>query len=230
MNVESLTNRQMNMLQKSELLTGLKREELIEFLSGDDVIMGDYQRGEDIFDRTRFLRSIAFILSGTATVYIPSASGQEMPMRKLNKGNFFGVATLFTEQKDYVSRIVAMTDIKVIFIGQETVEKMIRKEPAFSMGLIKFLSDRIRFLNTKISLLSNSNSMDSFVEYLVNMSLQSGNTFSVGSSYTLLAKSLNISRSSLYRNIEDLEEKGLIRREGKNITVPDISALTSYIL
>ena len=107
---------------------------------------------------------------------------------------------------------------------------MIKKAPAFSMGLIKFLSDRIRFLNNKISLLSNSNSMDSFVEYLVNMSLQSGNTFSVGSSYTLLAKSLNISRSSLYRNIEDLEEKGLIRREGKNITIPDISALTNYIL
>ncbi len=218
------------MILASDLFSGLGKETMLSFLREDGAVIEDYRRGENIFDTKVFRKSIALILSGTATVYIPSTSGQEMPMRKLSRNSFFGVATLFSDEDDYVSRIVALTDMKVLFISQEITELMIRKEPVFAINLIRFLSSRIRFLNSKISLLSNSSSMDSLVEYLVNRAVKSGGNFAIGGSYTLLAKSLNISRSSLYRNLEDLEQKGLISREGKTITVSDISALTNYIL
>ena len=42
---------------------------------------------------------------------------------------------------------------------------------------------------------------------------------------TELAQRLGISRASLYRAFDTLEEQGLIRREGRSIFVPDLSAL-----
>ena len=42
-----------------------------------------------------------------------------------------------------------------------------------------------------------------------------------------LAKRLDISRASLYRAFESLEQQKLIRRHGRSITVPNLRALDS---
>ena len=49
------------------------------------------------------------------------------------------------------------------------------------------------------------------------------------SSATDLAKRLGVSRASLYRAFEDLEREDLIRRQGKTILIPSLSALESLL-
>ena len=230
MDIKLINSRQLNRMLGSDLFKGMKKEDLLRILEDDRVTISSYKRGEDIYDQKIFSRSLAYILDGTATVYMPNGSDQDLPMRRISKNGFFGVAALFNDEPEYVSKIVAGTDVSIVFFSQDIVEEIIRTDPGFSMNMIRFLSDRVRFLNGRISLLSNSSSTDSVADYLVSRALKMGNEFDLEVSYTTLAKALNISRSSLYRSFEELEKNGLISREGKTITVNDLTALEKYIL
>ena len=44
-----------------------------------------------------------------------------------------------------------------------------------------------------------------------------------------LSRRLDVSRASLYRAFEDLEREDLIRRQGKTILIPSLSALESLL-
>ena len=96
------------------------------------------------------------------------------------------------------------------------------------MNYVRFLSDRIRFLNRKINLLANSSSENSLIGYLLNAAGRFGEEFRLEVSYTELARNLNIGRSSLYRAMDDLEEKNIIKRKGRNITLVNYDALKKY--
>ena len=140
-------------------------------------------------------------------------------MRRIDEGGFCGVAALFNDEPKYVSEIKAVKKLKVVFFQESLVEECIRKYDEFAMNYIRFLGNRIRFLNRKISLLANSSSQNSLIGYLTNAANRFGETFRLEVSYTELARNLNMGRSSLYRALEDLENRGLIRRQGRNITL-----------
>ena len=90
------------------------------------------------------------------------------------------------------------------------------------MNYVRFLSDRIRFLNSKIATFTADSAKSKLMRYLVSQAeLQNnpeGNVV-LPVSCQKLAESLNIGRASLYRAFEQLENDGLIRRSGKAVAL-----------
>ncbi|MBQ3888454.1 MAG: Crp/Fnr family transcriptional regulator, partial [Clostridia bacterium] len=101
-----------------------------------------------------------------------------------------------------------------------------REEPRLAENYIRLLSARIHFLSEKITTLTRSGSK--LQQYLLNEYRLHGQENRVTLSYNMaeLARVLGIGRTTLYRELSDLEEAGIIKKNGKTVTVLKLEELS----
>ena len=139
-------------------------------------------------------------------------------MNDLLAGDVFGVAALFGSDEEYPSTVEAVTDCAVLFIPQETVVRWMATVPRVAENYVGFLSDRIRFLNLRLSTLTAGQTDGKLWRYLLDHRDEDG-VVTVKEGMSELAERLDMGRSSLYRSLDALTELGRIRREKKKIYI-----------
>lgn len=165
-----------------------------------------FLKGETIYSHKSFKRCIGIVLSGMAKA-VPL--GGEGVLSYFTEGSVFGAAAVFGDNKEYISRIEAVKPCKVQFIEEEVLSMLFKQYPQVAENYISFLSDRIRFLNEKLSIMMQGGAEGKLYEYLLKNEGYEGKM-------TSLADILCIGRTTLYRTLENLEQKQLIvRQDGK---------------
>lgn len=172
-----------------------------------------FKKGECIYSKEKFPNAIGYILKGEA--YAVANNQNSLYMKNFVKGDCFGAAAVFSNDENFVSSITAKTDLTVLFISEKELEKIFLEYPLTSLNYIKFLSDKIRFLNKRLGLLSSGKAEDTILNYLKAASDEEG-IAQIPDNMTRLSKTLGISRASLYRCLDALESGGFILKE-KNI-------------
>lgn len=205
----------MNGIENLFLFKGLSDNEKNEIIKSFDSPTL-YKKNEIIYSADNFPFAIGFIIEGSAIAVTNNKNN--VHMRSFQKGACFGAAAIFGGNEIYVSTITAKSDAKILFISEEKLKNIFLKYPKTSINYIEFLSDKVRFLNKKLSVISCSNAEDTLMKYLISVT-DSDNNAKIPDSMTLLAKTLGLGRATLYRCLESLEKDGLILRENNNIKV-----------
>ena len=162
-----------------------------------------FAKGEEIYSPAHYSKSLGILLRGKAVV-----ERDQVLLNQLSAGECFGVAALFVQREQYVTTVRARTDCKVLFLSLEAMQRLL-ENPQVSLNYIRFLSDRINAEQTLLSFLR-----------------QQPQQRCEGVSMVKLSEVLNIGRTSLYRVVQQLEQNGVIKREGRVIQLmeePDIS-------
>ncbi len=174
-----------------------------------------YRRGQVVYNTDTFRRAVGLIVRGSVTV----RSAGEVVITHLHAGEIFGVAALFdSEQETYVTEITADEESAVRFIPQELMSRLLAEFPLIAERYIRFLSDRVRFLNRKLSALTVGNTENRLYHYLLSHQDEQG-TIQLPDTMTELAKALNMGRSSLYRALETLVQEGILIKVGKTYRI-----------
>ncbi len=205
----------MNRIKNLFLLKGLSE------IQKDEVIKSFkkpvfYKKGDIIYSAASFPDAIGYILKGRA--YAVTNNNHHIHMRSFEAGTCFGAAAVFCGNDTYVSTITAKTDIEILFINESELKALFLKYPQTSINYIEFLSEKISFLNTKLSVISCSNAEDTVLKYLLSV-CDCENNAKIPKNMTLLAKTLGLGRATLYRSLDNLEKDGIILRENNNIKV-----------
>ena len=172
-----------------------------------------FRKGEVIYDVENARRALAFVLKGCVRV-----THGRVIMNDLCAGDVFGVAALFGSSEPYPSTVVAAEYCKIAFISQETVSLWMAQVPRVAENYVRFLSDRIRFLNRRLSTLTAGQSNGKLWQYLLAHQSSDG-VVTLQGGMSALAERLDMGRSSLYRSLDALTDAGRIRREGKQIII-----------
>lgn len=175
-----------------------------------------FKKNEVIYSADRFPDAIGYVVSGYAVAV--TNNGHNIHMRSFEKGCCFGVAAIFGGNENYVSTITAKSDTEILFVTENELKNIFLKYPQTSVNYIEFLSDKIRFLNKKLSVISCGSAEDTVLKYLQTVA-DSENNAIIPKSMTLLAKTLGMGRATLYRCLEGLEKQGIILRENNIIKV-----------
>lgn len=209
-------------LQKHILFTDVSTHDISCAISADDTLIQDFQHGEAIFSPQNSEKKLGFILLGKANVYSIDEN-RSVLLRTLNAGDTFGVSTLFGEENRFISTIIAKSSAKVIFFTKNTIENLFNKNSKFRTNYISFLSQRICFLNKKISCFTAGSVERKLAIFLCSQS--DDFNFSLEINANSLAEMLNVGRASLYRAFDKFIEDGFILKDGKTITLIDRTAL-----
>ena len=183
-----------------------------------------FVRGEIICSPSETDRKVIVFLSGNAAVYSPDET-RNILLRTLCAGDVTGVANLFTREK-YVSRIIAMSPTVIFPISEDTMKELLETDKNIMYGYIRFLSERICYLNRKITLLT-AGSAERRLSYLID-SIADNETVVIPFSASATADMLNIGRASLYRAYVRLETDGFIKKDGKQITLLDRQGMLEH--
>lgn len=211
-------------LFSNRLFIGANEKLLTKSIENGDAILREFSPGETIYSPRDKKKKLGFLLSGTASVFSADENNSVL-LRMLETGDTFGVANLFSSKEQFVSLIVAKKACSVLFFSQETIAALLKEDAVFCMNYIHFLSDRICFLNSKISCFTAGNPERKLAFFLLSCAEDKMGQYSLTISANSLSDMLNVGRASLYRAFDSLVAEGLIQKQGKQITVLDKNAL-----
>ncbi len=211
-------------IQSHRLFTNVDSDMLQKQSENHFITVCDFRAGETIYYPGNTERRMGFLLSGTASVFSADENNSVL-LRVLETGDTFGVSNLFSTNQAFVSLIVAKKASKVLFFSQQAVLELLREDESFCMNYIHFLSDRICFLNQKISCFTAGSPERKLAFFLLSCESEEIEQYSLTINANSLSDMLNIGRASLYRALDALIEDGIIRKVGKTITVLDKNAL-----
>ncbi len=193
------------------LLKGLKEEQKMEIIKHFPPAE-QFCKGDVIYNTNHYEKALGVVLSGTA---VARAGG--VIKRTFAVGDIFGAAAVFSDNNGYVSEIVATGNCTVQLINESILTKLFEKYPQTSLNYIKFLTEKVRFLNNKISQFSARGVTQKLYAYLVQSADESGAV--TVPSMTEITRQTGIGRTSLYRCLEELTNSGLIVRKNNTIRV-----------
>lgn len=164
---------------------------------------------------------ITCILTGEVAVYSPN---QQHPvlLKYLGPGQMFGIASLFSNETEF-SHIEFKSRTKVLQVPKEVVTQLLSLDSGFREAYLEFLSDRIAFLNKRISCVSAGSAEHKLGLWLCSVSEQKA--FDIPLSMVDLANLLDLGRASLYRAFDKLASLGWLTRNGSHIEILDRSAI-----
>lgn len=221
----TISDKLVSKLLKLDIFSSLSPQVLKSVLSCDKTEMVDYKRGETIYSSDYFRFSVGFIIRGGAKV-LKSENG--VIISKLSDNSLFGCAALFSGKDHFVNEIVATKDTRVFYIDKSIIVKLMQLDTTFPISYIRYLSDRILFLNKRIVNFTGGSAESRLANYLLSC-FADYKTYELDRSMSQLAVSLDIGRASLYRAFDALEVGEAVERDGKYIRLVDKERLKEFI-
>lgn len=212
------------LVSKTELFRGSPPSVLARILAVSDCTAAEYEKNEVVYDKANFYRSLGIVLEGRLRVTKENADKRPIVMSTLQRGAMFGAAALFNSEPEYATKITAIERSRVLFLPQRLVKRMIEREPDIAENYIRYLSERILFLNRKIYFLTAGTAEQRLAGFLLD-------NFAVGEFSEMpmtmhrLADALNMSRASLYRAFDELTASGAVSKQGKLVCINNAELL-----
>lgn len=104
----------------------------------------EYKKGESLFKEGDSSKDLYIIQNGIVKIYKKSPDGQQLlPIALVHAGQFVGELSFF-DGKPRSATAEAATDLKVIKLDAEKLEKEIKKLPSWLLVLIRSIADRMR--------------------------------------------------------------------------------------
>ena len=212
------------LVSKTELFRGLPPSVLTRILAVSDCTAAEYEKNEVVYDKTNFYRSLGIVLEGKLRVTKENADKRPIVMSTLQRGAIFGAAALFNSEPEYATKITAIDRSRVLFLPQRLVKRMIEREPDIAENYIRYLSERILFLNRKIYFLTAGTAEQRLAGFLLD-NLAVGEFSEMPMTMHRLADALNMSRASLYRAFDELTASGAVSKQGKLVCINNAELL-----
>lgn len=186
-------------------------------LASPDVRTAEFADGGVLFaDGTP--AALGVLVRGGAEI-IRAGTGGEVLLRTLGAGDVFGAATLFGRESAG-TQVRARGGACAVFLGRAAVEAVFAADPRTAIGYIAFLSEKIGFLNARLSTFTAESAEARLAGYILRAAAGRDAFVSV-LPLSRLAELLGLGRASLYRAFDALCAAGAIEKKQKNITIKD---------
>ena len=168
-----------------------------------------FQKGETVGCPAKKECGLGVLIFGRLDI---TAGENDANIRRMEAPDVFGAASIFGGE-GFVSTMRAAADSRIIFIREEQLTALMRKSFTVAQNYIAFLSQKVRFLNQRIENFTAGEAHDILEDYLCSLCDGEGK-LPAPKNMSLLAKTLNMGRTSLYRAAEALENVGKLTRSG----------------
>ena len=199
-------------LEKSALFSGIPTKELCDDLDAVPHHIQRYDKGETVFHLMEDANRIGFILEGIVQVQKLFPNGSQINVSVRRAGELIGPAAT------------------ILFFQREDILLLLQKDLRIMKNFISELATASFMLQQRLELLSYNGIAQKAAFYLLIQARQSGkNVIRIPSSVSNWAMIMNVSRSSLHRELKKLEADGLISYAPPVIEIHDFEALQNVL-
>ena len=217
-------------LEQSALFSGIPTKELCDDLDAVPHHIQRYDRGETIFHLMEDANRIGFILEGTVQVQKLFTNGSQINVSVRRAGELIGPAAVFSKSQKYPCDVIALEPATILFFQREEILLLLQKDLRIMKNFMTELATASFMLQQRLELMSYSGIAQKAAFYLLIQARQSGkNVIKIPGSVSNWAMVMNVSRSSLHRELKKLEADGLISYAPPVVEIHDFDALQNVL-
>jgi|SRR5262245_7253058 len=189
-----------------------------------------YSAGNVVCRRQEPGHTLMLIVSGLIKITNSNADGKEIVLNFLGSGDTYGEMAVF-DGHTRTADVIAVEDAEVFTVHGRDLLPLLSANPQTLLEIVQVLCEKLRAASATIE----DNSLDMrrrLARGLLRLALQHGQTIKDGIRVNLtlsqseLAAYLGLSRENLNRQLGQLKEANVIRKEGAQIVVTDELALS----
>lgn len=190
-------------------------------------------RGADVFRSGEPCREFHVTVSGQVKLFAISPAGQEKIIELVGPGNSFAEAFMFME-RPYLINAQALTDTLLLSVSREAVLREIQGGAQFCMRMLAGLSRRLHGLVNDVQAYSLHSGVERVIGYLMRDLPEDGGAAAASVqlpvSKASIASRLSMTPEYFSKVLHELEAKGLIEVDKREIRLLDMQRLSRYPL
>ena len=219
-----------SVLEKSTLFSGVPAKELRDDLEAVPHHIQCYDKGEIVFHLMEDANRIGVVLEGRVQAQKPFPNGSQINVSIRNPGELIGPAAVFSRSQKYPCDVVSLEPVTIMMFRREDILMLLQKDLRIMKNFMAELATATYMLQQRLELLSYSGIAQKAAFYLLINTRQSGkNVIRIPDSVSNWAMIMNVSRSSLHRELKKLEAEGIISYDPPTVKIHDPERLQSVL-
>ncbi len=203
---------------KCTIFNDLTKNEIEDILLSVDYQVKTYHKKELICKAEDNFAKLGIIISGNIEIQKILPSGNIFCITHKNSGDLFGGSITFAKKQAYPCNVLSKTNSKILFLNKDNALKLCNNTQILSNFLQSFANGVLQF-ETKLELFSYSSIPKKIAFYLLHHSIENNTLVTLPSTKTAWAEYLNVSRSSLSRELKKLADDNIININRNNIVI-----------
>ncbi len=219
----------LSLLQSVPIFSELSPSDLNKI--AERMIRRAYTKGQMILLEDDLGQTFFVIAEGSVKITRLSDAGREVILAMLGESDFFGEMSLL-DGAGRSANVVALEASEVLTLARNDFLDILQQYPKISISLLEELTQRIRKSDQQIESLSLSDVEQRIGITLIRLAEELG-TIKQGSVKIKnlpyqqdIANMAGTSRETVSRTFKLLEEKGLVTREGRKLTIYNFNQFT----
>ena len=211
-------------LRKSRLFDDISYESYLAMYDCFHAYSRAYSPDEVICDFSGRCDIVGILERGEAALIRLDENGVETVMENLGVGGVFGRTLAFSGSRSDTLEVVCRQPCEVLFIDYPHIlkrcERACTHHSLLVQNMLKLIVDKAQKLSQRVDVLSRRSIRDKLLCYFHQLSEKAGSsTFTLPFSLSTLADYIATDRSAMMRELKRLREEGIIRSEGRKITL-----------
>ena len=204
-------------IRKCPLFEGLTDNEIIDLMHAVRYRVVRLYKSDFLFVAGEDCLQANILIDGEVVANLEGTSDRYIRMSTFHAGDMFAPAFLFAQNRRYPVTVQATTNTKVLRILSADFERLLELDSRLYKNFTVILSNLSAGLTKKVGMLLSS-VRDKIIFFLKEQQhLQKSNTITLPMSRQELADYFGIQKYSLQRALNELQESGAIRIDGKII-------------
>ena len=219
----------LSLLQSVPIFSDLSPSDLNKI--ADRMVLRVFTKGQMILLEDDLGQTFFVIAGGSVKITRLSDDGREVILAMLGEADFFGEMSLL-DGAGRSANVVALEASEVLTLARNDFLEILQDYPKLSISLLEELTQRIRKSDQQIESLSLSDVEQRIGITLIRLAEELG-TIKRGSVKIKdlpyqqdIANMAGTSRETVSRTFKLLEEKGLVTREGRKLTIYNFNQFT----
>lgn len=219
-------------LSKVPIFSGLTEGEL-GFIA-PKAMPRHYSKGETVFSEGEPCSGLYVVESGHVRIFKSSADGREQVLSIDGPGSSIAELPVF-DGGNYPASVTAIDDATLLFVSKQDFQALCLAHPQVALKVLRVVGSRLRRLVGIIEELSFTTVRHRLASYLLRVAKKEGKQSVAGVEFTLpvsnqeLASQIGTVRELVSRNLSRLQSEGMLKIEGRTVTIYDLKALEGEI-
>lgn len=194
----------------------------------------DFKPHQQILGHQENTRTVLFLTAGKAHATIFSENGRQVTFRDINAGEMFGEFAAI-DGRPRTATVEAVTRCTVATMSPDLFWEMLRNESAVMAAVLKRLTRQLRVLSEKVfesaTLPVGKRIVAELLRLAEPLKTEAGNAVLFPApTNTDIASRVATTRETVNRELREMVERGIIKKHGRTLVVPDIEKLRRLVV
>ena len=221
-------------LKRCALFRGIEESNYMDLLGCLDAQIKHFNEDEYIFFAGDKINRVGVVLSGTVEILKENLAGNKHIIAILDSSHLFAEGIVCTADRLSPVTAQAKEETNIMFIPYEKIIRSCGQSCSYHIELIQnmmvVLGEKNINLNWKLELLTLKGMREKLASYLIKASYENrSNTFQIPLNRSELSDFLNVSRTSMCRELTRMKDDGLIDLYGRSFKILDKEGLAGCL-